>query len=209
LGADGYRRPGFWPNTYQEALTAGETTPAFNFRIQSLRKEDQIPFRWSNLRFDVFSYIRGIAPSAPRRKRRRISGFCKRVYRSRPWRVFGNRQYNLPIDSPGFYIYLREKNGVVWSPTWRPVEARLDAWCAEHEPGLTRFVARKGSVEVVLELFIPAETNALICDLTLTNFGSEDHELDVFGYVEFCLRGDSVRGENPTRRLPPDAILFG
>lgn len=97
------------------------------------------------------------------------------------------RQYNLPIDSPGFYVYLREKNGAVWSPTWRPVEAKLEAWRAEHEPGLTRFVARQGLLEAVLELFIAPGTDALVWDLTLTNASGEAVELDVFGYVELCL----------------------
>ena len=36
------------------------------------------------------------------------------------------RQYNLPIDSPGFYVYLKRADGVAWSPTWRPVETPLD-----------------------------------------------------------------------------------
>jgi cellobiose phosphorylase len=102
-------------------------------------------------------------------------------------RISRYRQYNLPIDSPGFYIYLREKDGAVWSPSWRPVETKLDSWRAEHEPGLTRFVARKGEVEAMLELYIAPETNVLVWDLTLTNSGGESIEMDVFGYVELCL----------------------
>ncbi len=97
------------------------------------------------------------------------------------------RQYNLPIDSPGFYIYLREKSGDVWSPTWRPVEANIDDWRAEHEPGLTRFIARKGSIEAILELFIAPGTDAMVWDLSLKNTGGETAEMDVFAYVEFCL----------------------
>jgi cellobiose phosphorylase len=102
-------------------------------------------------------------------------------------RISRYRQYNLPIDSPGFYVYLREKSGSVWSPTWRPVEAELDEWRAEHEPGLTRFVARKGALEAVLELFIAPGTDALIWDLSVSNLGKEPVDLDVFGYVELCL----------------------
>ncbi|MDZ4789139.1 MAG: hypothetical protein SH807_09370 [Blastochloris sp.] len=97
------------------------------------------------------------------------------------------RQYNLPIDSPGFYVYLREPNGVVWSPTWRPVETPLDAWQAEHRPGLTRFTARRGEMEAVLDLFIAPGTNAMVWDLNLINHGLGDVALDVFGYVEFGL----------------------
>ncbi len=97
------------------------------------------------------------------------------------------RQYNLPIDSPGFYVYLRGSDGVAWSPTWRPVETPLDAWRAEHQPGLTRFISRRGDIEATLEFFIAPGTNALIWDLSLVNTGAHAVGLDVFGYVEFCL----------------------
>ena len=38
------------------------------------------------------------------------------------------RQYNLPLDSPGFYVYIRHPDGSVWSPTFRPCETSLDKW---------------------------------------------------------------------------------
>jgi cellobiose phosphorylase len=97
------------------------------------------------------------------------------------------RQYNLPIDSPGFYVYLREADGSVWSPSWRPVETNLDAWRAEHQPGLTRFAARRGALEATLELFIAPGENSLVWDLTVTNRSGQPVHLDVFGYVELCL----------------------
>ena len=102
-------------------------------------------------------------------------------------RITRYRQYNLPIDSPGFYVYLRTADGTVWSPSWRPVETALDSWCAEHEPGVSRFIARKGNLEAVLEFFIAPDTNALIWDLKLKNTGNEQVTVDVFGYVELCL----------------------
>lgn len=97
------------------------------------------------------------------------------------------RQYNLPIDSPGFYVYLKGADGVVWSPTWRPMETSLDEWWAEHLPGVTRFVAHKGPLEATLEFFVAPGENALVWDLTLRNAGQQPLELEVFGYVEFCL----------------------
>jgi cellobiose phosphorylase len=36
------------------------------------------------------------------------------------YRITRYRTYNLPIDSPGFYIYIRHMDGTVWSPTFRP-----------------------------------------------------------------------------------------
>ncbi|MCS7048820.1 MAG: hypothetical protein NZ483_05955, partial [Verrucomicrobiae bacterium] len=97
------------------------------------------------------------------------------------------RQYNLPLDSPGFYVYVRESTGIVWSPTWRPVETPLDDWYAEHQPGLTRFAGRHGKREAQLELFIGPDANALIWDLMLLNHDEAPATLDVFGYVELSL----------------------
>ena len=36
------------------------------------------------------------------------------------FRITRYRFYNLPIDSPGFYVYIRLKDGTVFSPTFRP-----------------------------------------------------------------------------------------
>ncbi|MDW8309955.1 MAG: hypothetical protein RMK20_11340, partial [Verrucomicrobiales bacterium] len=102
-------------------------------------------------------------------------------------RITRYRLYHLPLDSPGFYLYLREADGTVWSPTWRPVEAPLDQWRAEHEPGLSRFVARRGALEATLELFIAPGVNALLWDVRLRNLGAASARLDVFGYVELSL----------------------
>lgn len=102
-------------------------------------------------------------------------------------RISRYRQYNLPLDSPGFYVYVREADGSVWAPMWRPVEAPLDAWRAEHEPGLTRFVARRGALEAVVELFIAPDANALVWDVQVRNNGAAHVAADVFAYVELSL----------------------
>lgn len=51
------------------------------------------------------------------------------------YRITRYRFYNLPIDSPGFYIYIRMQDGTVWSPTFRPCETKLDKWQAAHSTG--------------------------------------------------------------------------
>ncbi len=94
------------------------------------------------------------------------------------------RMNNLPMDSPGFYLYIRHKDGTVWSPGFRPTERTLDAWSATHEPGLTEFYAREGAYEAKLRLFIPPDHNALVWDLALTNLSGGDEEVDVFAYAE-------------------------
>jgi len=102
-------------------------------------------------------------------------------------RISRYRQYNLPIDSPGFYVYIREADGTTWSPAWRPVEAKLDSWRAEHRPGLTRFTARRGDIEASLDLYIAPGENTLVWDVRVTNHVGAPVHVDVFGYVELCL----------------------
>ncbi len=102
------------------------------------------------------------------------------------FRISRYRAQNLPIDSPGFYVYVREKDGTVWSPTWRPCETKLDFWQAEHFPGKSLFKAKMGKIFAELEIFIPPDFNTMIWNLKLSNSG-EKCFLDVFPYVELSM----------------------
>lgn len=100
------------------------------------------------------------------------------------YRLTRYRMYNLPIDSPGFYIYIRLKDGTIWSPTFRPCNVKLDKWTAAHQPGKTVFTARKGKIEAELTLYIALDHDTLVWDLKLINHNSDPVEFDVFAYVE-------------------------
>lgn len=100
------------------------------------------------------------------------------------FRISRYRFYNLPIDSPGFYIYIRMKNGIVWSPTFRPVETKLDKWEAVHAPGYSTFTAEKDGLKAELTLFMALDSDTLVWGLQLTNLKGEKIECDVFAYVE-------------------------
>ncbi len=95
------------------------------------------------------------------------------------------RQYNLPIDSPGFYVYIRQEDGTYWSPTCRPCETPLDSWEAIHQPGITTFNAAKNDIKAELSYFVAPDHNALIWDLKLTNDGSTTQDLSTFAYNEY------------------------
>ena len=100
------------------------------------------------------------------------------------FRITRYRFYNLPIDSPGFYVYIRTKDGCVWSPTFRPCETSLDKWQAEHSAGKTAFIAQKNGLQAVLTLCMATDCDALIWDLKVKNLTGEDVDFDVFAYVE-------------------------
>lgn len=95
------------------------------------------------------------------------------------------RFYNLPIDSPGFYIYIRMKDGSVWSPTFRPCETKPDKWQAAHSAGFSEFTAEKDGLRAKLTLFMAQDSDALLWNLQLTNNAGKETECDVFAYVEF------------------------
>lgn len=100
------------------------------------------------------------------------------------FRITRYRFYNLPIDSPGFYVYIRMKNGTVWSPTFRPCETKLDSWQAAHSAGYTTFTAEKDGLKAELTLFMASDYDCLLWNLKLTNLKGEEVDCDVFAYVE-------------------------
>lgn len=100
------------------------------------------------------------------------------------FRISRYRFYNMPIDSPGFYIYIRMEDGTVWSPTFRPSETAVDMRESAHAPGYSTFMAKKGGLVATLKLFMAQDYDALIWDLKLENESGKDINCDVFAYVE-------------------------
>jgi cellobiose phosphorylase len=101
------------------------------------------------------------------------------------YRITRYRFYHMPIDSPGFYVYLRMQDGTVWSPTFRPCATQPDGWQAAHSTGYSTFTAEKNGLKATLKLFMATDSDTLIWDLRLVNQKNEPLECDVFAYVEF------------------------
>ncbi len=113
------------------------------------------------------------------------------------FRISRYRFYHLPIDSPGFYIYLRMEDGSVWSPTFRPCSAEVDHRRAEHGPGYSLFEAEKDGLLARLKLFMAQDHDSLIWELSLQNRSGEEQTCDVFAYVElsqFLAREENLLG---------------
>ncbi|MBR0510082.1 MAG: hypothetical protein IJJ85_08185 [Clostridia bacterium] len=113
------------------------------------------------------------------------------------FRVSRYRFYNMPVDSPGFYVYIRLSDGTVWSPTFRPSETPVDFREASHAPGYSAFTAKKNGLTAVLRLFMAQDVDALVWDLRLTNESGDEISCDVFAYVElsqFLAREENILG---------------
>ena len=93
---------------------------------------------------------------------------------------------NVPMDGPGFYTYIREKNEPVWSPTGQPCNVLIDDWKAEHHPGWSKFVGTKNNLKVELKLFCAMDIDAICYDLTLENKSTVEKEIDVFAYADLA-----------------------
>ena len=113
------------------------------------------------------------------------------------FRLTRYRFYNMPIDSPGFYVYLRMADGTVWSPTFRPCETSVDFRESSHAPGFSTFTAKKDGLTATLKLFMAQDYDALVWELELTNESGEEISCDVFAYVElsqFLAREENILG---------------
>ena len=91
----------------------------------------------------------------------------------------------IPTDRPGHYVYIKNQDGTIWSPTFEPVRTPLDQWECHHGMGYTTFIANKDGIEIQLKYYIHTTKNVLIWDLTVINQTDYSQEISVFPYIEF------------------------
>lgn len=96
-----------------------------------------------------------------------------------------NQAHAIPIDRPGFYLYLREPDGTLWTPTFEPARTQLDAWKARHGLGYTVFEARRQNISATVTYFVPRQDTVLLWQAELHNDGDAAAEIGVFPFVEF------------------------
>ncbi len=98
------------------------------------------------------------------------------------------RYNNVPFDTGGRYLYLRDNtSGEYWSPTWQPTRTPLDEYACYHGLGYTRITSKNHGIEASTRYFVPLGENLEIWQLTLTNHRSTPADLSVFSSIEFCL----------------------
>ncbi len=100
------------------------------------------------------------------------------------FRLTRYRYNTLPTDTPGFYVYIKEKGGQVWCPTFNPMYDKETKRYTVHRPGETVYYATHGDIEAVLSFYIPPNQDTLIWELTLENKSGEDKDFDIFAYAE-------------------------
>jgi cellobiose phosphorylase len=98
------------------------------------------------------------------------------------------RYNNVPTDTGGRYIYLRDDDsGAFWSPSWQPTRHDLDEYTCRHGMGYTIIESTYTDITAQACYFIPLGDTLEVWQLRLTNGRDAPASLSVFGSVEFCL----------------------
>ena len=120
---------------------------------------------------------------------------CYRDARLR--RITRYRYNNVPPDSGGRYIYLRDNgSGEYWSPSWQPTQCDLDEYECRHGLSYTRITSARLGIRAETLYFVPLGETLEVWRLRIRNERSTPASLSVFSSVEFCLWDAQDDGTN-------------
>jgi cellobiose phosphorylase len=112
-------------------------------------------------------------------------GYC--FYQdSRMRRLTRYRYNNIPMDSNGRYLYIKDGDSI-WNPMWKPMRVALDRYECRHGLGYTRLTGQKNDLEVSILYFIPLESRNEIWQVQLRNLSKTVKKIRLWGFVEWCL----------------------
>jgi cellobiose phosphorylase len=98
------------------------------------------------------------------------------------------RYNNVPLDTGGRYIYLRDnETGAYWSPSWQPTRSQLDEYSCRHGMGYTVISSAARGIRAETLYFVPLNRTLEVWRLTLTNTRSAPARLSIFSAIEFNL----------------------
>jgi cellobiose phosphorylase len=95
------------------------------------------------------------------------------------------RYNNLPLDTGGRYIYVRDGESV-WNPGWKPVKTALDRYECRVGLGYQRILGERAGLRVELLCFIPPGRNEEVWRVSVTNTSGERKKPRLFSFQEFC-----------------------
>ena len=116
-------------------------------------------------------------------------------------RILRYRYNGVPMDDGGRYFYIREADGVVWNPGWKPCKTPLDAYECRHGMGYTRICGERQGLRAEVLFFVPKGRRCEIHQVTLTNRGDAPRDFKLFSFVEWCLWNAATDMENFQRNL--------
>ncbi len=112
-------------------------------------------------------------------------GYC--FYQDAKLRRLTRYRYNnIPMDSNGRYIYIKDGE-TVWNPMWKPMKVDLDEYECRHGMGYSIIKGIKNKLEAEVTYFVPKESSNEIWKLTLKNRSNEVKNIRLWSFVEWCL----------------------
>ncbi|MBO4902365.1 MAG: N,N'-diacetylchitobiose phosphorylase [Lachnospiraceae bacterium] len=103
-------------------------------------------------------------------------------------RISRFRGNSVPMDRPGFYVYLRDnENADYWSISWQPVGKPLDQakYTCRHGLSYSVYACDYAGIHAEQTLFIPRGEAVQLWDVRLKNDSDKPRDLSVFSYLEF------------------------
>lgn len=101
---------------------------------------------------------------------------------------------NIPLDQPGRYIYLRDReNGDFWSTSWQPVGKPLDAYksTCRHGTGYTVIESEYSGITTQTTYFVPLGQLFEYWWLRVTNTSGRPRKISAFSFCEFTNNWDT------------------
>jgi cellobiose phosphorylase len=112
-------------------------------------------------------------------------GYC--FYQdARMRRLTRYRYNNIPMDSNGRYLYIKDGDSV-WNPMWKPMCTSLDQYECRHGLGYTKITGVKNDLEVSILFFIPLNARNEIWNVQITNKSKKSKSIRMWSYIEWCL----------------------
>ncbi len=95
---------------------------------------------------------------------------------------------NDPVsDRPGEAIYIRDEDGMLWTPTALPIREEAFPYVVRHGQGYSRFEHTSHGIALELLQYVPLHDPIKISRLTIRNQSSRPRRLSVTAYVEWVL----------------------
>jgi len=91
-------------------------------------------------------------------------------------------------DCWGTFIFLRDtRSGEVWSAGFQPSGTEMDHYEVVYSEDRAKIIQRDESLSITLEIVVSTEDDAELRQLTVTNVGDRDREIDITSYAEVVL----------------------
>ena len=122
-------------------------------------------------------------------------GFYKSGAKGRLLRLRFN---SIPMDQPGRYFYLRDKeSGDYWSASWQPVGKPLGEYksTCRHGTAYTVIESEYAGIKTESTYFVPLGQNFEYWRLKVTNRSDKARRLSVFTYCEFTNQWDTLQDQ--------------